>query len=124
MDERYLKGLEHFNNEEFFEAHELLESLWGDAANPLKKFYQGIIQSAVALHHLRNGNLKGARNEYRLSMRKLCRYLPFYEGMDVETFVKEMDALFAPLFSVEGRKVPQDYLQNVTYPKILLKNFC
>ena len=124
MEERYLKALEHFNAEEFIEAHDVLEGLWGEVENPLKTFYQGIIQIAISLHHLRNGNLAGARNEYLLGASKLKDYAPSYEGMDVEQFVKDLFALFNPLFSVEGKKVPDEIIKGVAYPKISLKNIC
>lgn len=124
MEERYLKALEHFNAEEFIEAHDVLEGLWGEVENPLKKFYQGIIQIAISLHHLRNGNLAGARNEYLLGASKLKDYAPSYEGMDVEQFIKDLYVLFNPLFNLEGKKVPEEIIKNVAYPKISLKTIC
>lgn len=124
MDERYIKGLRHFNAEEFIEAHDVLEGLWGEVENPLKKFYQGIIQIAISLHHLRNGNLTGARNEYLLGASKLKDYAPSYEGMDVEKFTKDLFSLFNPLFKEKGKNVPDEILKNISYPKISLKNIC
>lgn len=124
MEERYLKALEHFNDEEFIEAHDVLEELWGEAENPLRRFYQGLIQSAIAFHHFRNGNLKGARNEYLLSASKLMEYAPRYEGMDVQKFLNELKEIFHPLFSLEEKIIPQEYIPGVCYPKISLKNIC
>ena len=55
-----LEGLELFNQGRFFEAHEVLEHAWmaeGDAAGRL---YRVLLQLAVAYHHLREDNRRGA----------------------------------------------------------------
>jgi hypothetical protein len=46
----------------FFEVHELLEPVWFRASEPARTALQGLIQVAVAFHHLENGNLEGARS--------------------------------------------------------------
>jgi hypothetical protein len=46
----------------FFEVHELLEPAWFRAAEPVRTALQGVIQIAVAFHHLENRNHQGARS--------------------------------------------------------------
>jgi hypothetical protein len=46
----------------FFEVHELLEPAWFRAGDPERTALQGLIQVAVAFHHLENGNHDGARS--------------------------------------------------------------
>ena len=41
--ELYLQGLRLFNDEEFFERHEVLEELWTETQDERRKFYQGLI---------------------------------------------------------------------------------
>ncbi len=60
--EKYLEGIRLFNEEDFFECHEVLEELWSETLGAEKKFYQGLIQAAVALFHFGNENLGGAAN--------------------------------------------------------------
>lgn len=55
----------------FFEVHELLEPIWFGAAEPLRTALQGLIQIAVAFHHLENGNRDGARSLLALGVAKL-----------------------------------------------------
>ena len=81
--EQYLEGLRLFNEEDFFESHEVLEELWSDTHDERRKFYQGLIQVAVGLLHFGNGNLGGARKLYGSSRKYLEAYLPGYEGIDV-----------------------------------------
>jgi len=45
----------------FFEVHEVLETVWKTAAGEPRQALQGVIQIAVAYHHLAHGNLRGAR---------------------------------------------------------------
>ena len=49
-----------FNEQSFFEAHEVLEELWLVTDGDQKLFYQGLIQCAVALAHWKKNNLRGA----------------------------------------------------------------
>jgi hypothetical protein len=44
----------------FFEVHEVLEAVWKTAAGPERQALQGLIQIAVAFHHLAHGNRRGA----------------------------------------------------------------
>lgn len=46
----------------FFEVHEVLEEVWKTARGDARQALQGVIQIAVAYHHLAHGNLRGARN--------------------------------------------------------------
>ena len=46
----------------FFEVHEVLEAVWKTAAGAERQALQGVIQIAVAFHHLAHGNRRGARS--------------------------------------------------------------
>jgi hypothetical protein len=55
----------------FFEVHELLEPVWFRAPEPVRTALQGLIQIAVAFHHLENGNRDGARSLLVLGLVKV-----------------------------------------------------
>ncbi len=93
-DPLYLKGIEHFNICDFFEAHETWEELWTEYRGPARKFYQGLIQAAVALHHFGNGNIRGAKKVYLTSRGHLENYCPSYEGLDLENFLHQYAQCF------------------------------
>jgi uncharacterized protein len=78
---QYREGVELFNRAAFFEAHEALEDVWRAAPQPEKKFLQGLIQVAVALHHHGNGNLAGARSVLRRAFRNLSLYPEGFGGI-------------------------------------------
>ena len=51
-----------WNEHLFFEVHEVLEAVWKTVSGDLRQALQGLIQIAVAFHHLAHGNLRGARS--------------------------------------------------------------
>ena len=76
-----------FKAEKFFEAHEFLEEFWMQSAGTEKKLYQGLIQIAVALHHLKYGNLNGAQTCYKRAKQKLTQ-LPKKKQIYAQKFLK------------------------------------
>lgn len=119
FDLLYLEGIEHFNACDFFEAHESWEDLWTDYRGVSRKFYQGLIQAAVALHHFGNGNIRGARKLYYSSRAYLEPYRPFHEGLDLEAFLSQFERCFAeviaateefPRLEVDPELIPEIHL--------------
>jgi predicted metal-dependent hydrolase len=96
---RYLAGILFFNRQDFFEAHEVWESLWQDCCGPERRFYQGLIQAAVGLHHFANGNLRGAAKLYRSSRDYMDRFGSPYLGLDTTEFWRQMGHCFAELLA-------------------------
>ena len=100
-DPLYLKGIAYFNDCDFFEAHETWEELWTEYRGPARKYYQGLIQAAVALHHFGNGNIRGAKKVYITSRGYLEEYRPQYEGLDLEAFLTQYEKCFAAVLASE-----------------------
>jgi hypothetical protein len=75
--EPFLRGLATaallFNVGLYFEVHEVLELIWRKAAGDLRTVVQGLLQTAVALHHARAGNLRSAWTLLRKGTEKLRR---------------------------------------------------
>lgn len=95
-DDRYLAGLLFFNAGDYFEAHEVWEDLWHVATNPERRFYQGLIQTAVALFHLGNRNVRGAVRLYHSSRDYLAPARPRFLGLDLDALFAAMATRFAP----------------------------
>jgi len=60
----------------FFEVHEVLEDVWKTATGDHRQALQGVIQIAVAFHHLAHGNLRGARSLLREGRARLASVGP------------------------------------------------
>ena len=115
-DRRYLEGIRLFNACEFFEAHDVWEDLWADHRGPSRKFYQGLIQVAVALYHFGNENTRGARKLAASSTAYLGPFRPHHLGIDLDRFLAELDDCFAELLasdatypdvSLDAEKIPE-----------------
>jgi uncharacterized protein len=84
----WLQGITEFNRHEYYACHDTLEALWMDSIDPDKKFYQGVLQIAVACHHLQNHNLKGAAILLGEGIGRLRYYQPAYAGIDVSHLIQ------------------------------------
>jgi uncharacterized protein len=94
-DPRYLAGAELFNRGEYFEAHEAWEDLWHDTAGPDRRFYQGLIQAAVAVYHAHNGNARGARRLFHSARRYMSAYPDQHLGLGVAAFWAALERALA-----------------------------
>ena len=81
--ERYREGIRLLNQGEFYDAHEVLEDVWRAAPEPERKFLQGLIQVAVALHHHSKGNLVGARSLMGRASKNLSHYPEQFGGIQL-----------------------------------------
>jgi uncharacterized protein len=97
----FWEGVDQFNQQQFYLCHDTLEAIWMEAGEPQKKFYQGVLQIAVALYHLSNQNLRGAMILLGEGIQRLRYYAPAYGGMDVEAFVNQSIELLQALQTTE-----------------------
>ena len=92
------EGLLLFNAGRFYDAHELWEDLWRSTVDPpLKTSYQGLIQAAVALHHLTRDNITGARSQLAKSIRNLQEGATDATGLDINGLVIQLTEVLADL---------------------------
>lgn len=78
---KYLEGIDLFNAQRYYEAHEAWEDIWRPATGATKLFYQGLIQAAAALLHYDRQNGRGA---------KLC----------IDNALKKLESLDSPYMSL------------------------
>ncbi len=77
------RGIALFNAQQYFDAHEVWEDVWRAAPAEEKKFLQGLIQIAVALHHHSRGNVQGAQSLLGRALRNLSAYPDEYGGVNL-----------------------------------------
>jgi uncharacterized protein len=85
------KGVLLFNEGFYFECHEFLEEGWRREKGKEKFFLQGLIHAAVALYHLEYENYKGTASYLRRSYRRLKEFESVFLGVDVKTFLAEIE---------------------------------
>ena len=106
-DERYLRGVALFNAGEYFDAHEVWEDLWRDCPAADRRFYQSLIQAAVALYHWGNGNRPGAARLCHSGRRYMEPYRPAHLGLDVDGFWRQVEAHLAPALTDSAPSGPR-----------------
>lgn len=116
--EKYLEGIRLFNEEEFFECHDVLEELWSETIGEEKKFLQGLIQASVALFHFGNENLGGARKLCDSALEKLEPYGARYMGIELEKFCTDFKLCFAELRQAAGKYPQGVVIQDEKVPRI------
>ena len=96
VDKRWAEGLKLFNKKEYFECHDVIETLWlrtpkGDRHRDL---YKGVIQAAAAIYQWDRGVHSGAEGLYKSSLNYLKDYGPRALGLDVSAMIREMKKCF------------------------------
>lgn len=86
LDPHYLGYFHCFNQQLFYEAHEVLEHLWlHDRRGPNSAFYKGLIQLAGAFVHLQRNHLRPAAALFKLADANLEKYPRVHEHLNMET---------------------------------------
>jgi uncharacterized protein len=86
----YRRGIHLFNAREFYDAHEVWEDVWRESEGMEKRFLQGLIQAAVALHHHSTGNIVGACSLMERARRNLAVCPVEFGGIRVGALVEEL----------------------------------
>ena len=103
--ETFQLGIQQFNQKQFYQCHDTLEAIWIEAPEMDKRFYQGILQVAVACHHLSNLNIRGAIILLGEGIRRLNDYQPDYYGIDVDRLLDEAITLLQTLQQLDSEEV-------------------
>jgi uncharacterized protein len=111
-DPRYLKGIDHFNAREFYDAHEIWEDLWHEEHGEANHFIQGLIQFATALHHFEAQNFKGTKILYEGGVELLSPYGDMYWELPVKKLIEEMTLCVSGLLSYKQADFPGRYHAN------------
>jgi predicted metal-dependent hydrolase len=94
----YLGYFECFNQQMFYEAHDVLEELWlAERQGPNYGFYKGLIQFTGAFVHLQKNRLRPAAALFRLSQTYLRQYPGEHQRLDVAQVCACADTWIAEL---------------------------
>jgi predicted metal-dependent hydrolase len=115
------RGIEEFNKQFFFEAHDTLEDLWHGIRGHDRLFVQGLIQVSVAFYHLFNQNYRGATSQFSKGLEKLRAYLPEHRGIHLETFYREVETWLSKAerlksgenIDVDERELPKLHFEHI-----------
>ncbi len=79
-----IEGMQFFNEEKFFDAHEELETAWKEEPGSIRDLYRGILQIAVTYLHITRGNYDGAIKVYARSLKWMQDWNDVCRGIHVK----------------------------------------
>ena len=108
-----------FNRRDYFACHEVLEEAWQKASEEDKKFYQGVIQLATALHlRFHRGGHRGTINLLTQALLQLENYCPQYQKVDVDTLYRGVETYLKELKSSKHARA--GFFERLRVPRIRL----
>lgn len=104
-----------FNEELFFECHEIMEDAWNDTTGPLRMLYQGILQIGVGYLHITRHNWRGAVKVLERGIPKAAHFRPVCQGVDVADLIARAQAIHTELLALGPEGIAEF---NTPFPKI------
>ena len=119
FDPHYLGYFECFNQQRFFEAHEVLEVLWlPERGRPRDLFYKGLIQLAGAFVHLQKHRPRPAAALLKLARTNLSQYPATYDGLQTTRVIEMIETWIA---RVESAGSSDSFLSDGNAPRLALQ---
>ena len=110
--------VELFNQEAFWESHEVLEGPWRETRSD---FYHGLILYASAFVHVQRGNVHGVRAQLVKAERALQAFGPNYLGVDVASILGQAAACRQAV-EADPDETGGRWRQAIRYPTIELQS--
>ena len=102
LEEAWSEARHLFAEEQYWESHEVLESVWLESQGNVKSLLSGVILCAAALHKARaTQSSRGARRNYAKALKHLALLPDSYCGIDIRQWEADVHyALRHPSFFV------------------------
>ncbi len=118
LDPHYTGYFHCFNQQLFYEAHDVLENLWlADKHGANGNFYKGLIQLAGSFVHLQKKRLRPSAALFKLARANLEKYPRVHERLDVSAI---LSLIAAWLCHLEAESFTKNPLDHASAPKIFL----
>ena len=99
------RGVELFNQGEYFEAHELLEEAWRAERRPVREFYRVVLQAAVAYYKISQGNYNGALKMIARLRRWAQPFPPCCQGLALAALLADIDRVESELLRLGPERI-------------------
>ncbi|MBZ0202740.1 MAG: DUF309 domain-containing protein [Ignavibacteria bacterium] len=106
---RLIQAINKFNDQDFFECHEILEDIWFDVRDDSRDFYQGLLHIAVGFYHLsKKKNQKGTVIQLNKALDKLTKFGNEFRGIELDRLVISIKNIIKKLNKKElPKKLPK-----------------
>ena len=102
-----VKGIQFFNRELFFEAHEELELAWREEKGAIRDVYRGILQVGLGYYHILRGNYPGAVKMFLRCRSWLAPYPSNCRGIDLERLRQDYQRAEAELLRLGPQRIAE-----------------
>ena len=124
QNETYLHGIDLYNHQYWWEAHEAWESLWKrDSKNALtKEFLQGLIKTSAAFIKWESKTPRGIKLHYQAAIahfKNVVEKYPVYMGIDLRAHIDRLTQCFESVLNVPASGLWPKSSKN--YPVIQLQ---
>jgi predicted metal-dependent hydrolase len=90
LEENHRLGIEYFNGERFFPAHEAWETAWKQTkGTDDAEFFKGLSQLGAGYVHFQRGNPHGAHTLLRRGAGRIRRYPDGHHGIPTERLAED-----------------------------------
>jgi predicted metal-dependent hydrolase len=91
LHERIAVGVDFFNREYFFEAHDAFEELWMEAREQTQRdLFHGLVNIATGFYHYRMDNRKGMQSQLQKGVEKLSPVPSHCFGVNLAKLLKHV----------------------------------
>lgn len=111
--ERFLLFIEYFNSSKFMSAQTTLDEIWIKDQSADRDFYGGLIQMAVAMYHLTDGNPRGAQRIFQRAKGMVSNYGDVYKNVEIKDLIEKIEHIF--------NEDPEPDLPSIEYLKMVPK---
>lgn len=114
LDPHYLGYFHCFNQQLFYEAHDVLEELWlAQRRQPNDLFYKGLIQLAGAFVHLQKNRLGPSAALFRLARANLSQYPATHQQLDIAGVLTLIESWLSALEAGRGNPLTPQHLPSL-----------
>lgn len=82
--QHFLDGIEKFNRQAYWDAHEAWESVWKEMTDDAEIVLRGLVQLAAALHCVQAGRLDCAKRNFQKAYPKLSVAPDVFLGINIK----------------------------------------
>ena len=107
LSELARRGLQEFNQGEYFAQHEHLEEAWLAEPRPIREMYQGILQIGVAFLQIQRGNWMGALKMLRRGLPRLRSLPPVCQGVNIAALRTAAEAIHAEVTALGPNRLAE-----------------
>ncbi len=88
-----IKGMQLFNDGEYWLAHEALEEAWNEESGTVRELYRAILQTGVVYLHIIRNNYNGAVKVYRRAQKWIQPWPDVCRGIQIGGLRRDLDAV-------------------------------